>query len=243
MNLNNQDEKKSDYESPDVYYLMELSEFGVDFYLLSSNKILIPLNLNDRKLGVVNSMRYKKGRIWGEFNLKTNTIETVEGQFPQYYLDNPAPNFEHFRYVKIEDKYFVNHTVDSLIYVYKGLDSLAYTFGKEVIGADRSYTGKHYETEIEYLRDDIKRVSLNSGLLYLTDVNLLLRETVHKLLGDMPHTSIQLYDYNSGNLVAEHTFNGFIHFLYSNEKYIYAVTGSPNEEDKYQIYKFEIKQL
>ena len=243
VDLNNQEEKTSDYASPDVYNIMELSDFGVDLYLLSSNTILIPLSLNDRKLGIINSMRYKKGRILGDFNLKTNTIETVKGQFPHYYLDNPAPNFEHFRYVKIGEKYFVNHTVDSLIYVYNGLDTLEYTIGKEVIGADRSYTGKHYETEIEFLRDDIKRVSLNSGLLHLTNVDLLLRETVHQLLGDMPHTSIQLYDYNSGDLVAEQRFIGFIHFLHSDEKYIYAVTGTPNEEDNYQIYIFEIKHL
>lgn len=230
------------YASPGVYNLMEMAEFGSDFYQLSPDELLIPLSLIDRRLNTIDSDRYKKGHIWGRFNQKTNVIEKLSGHFPTYYKDNPAPNFEHFRYVKIEDNYYVNHTVDSLIYVYNGQDSLLYTFGREAEYADRSYTGQNYETSIKCMRDDAKRVSLNSGLLYLEDAQLLLRETVHQLLGDSPRTTIQLYDYKTGNLVAEQTFNCFKHFLYGKENNLFAVTGFSNEEDIYYIYKFEIKK-
>lgn len=131
--------KSQDYASPQLYNLMELDEFGVDFFYKNSNEIIIPVNLINRKLKKINSSRYDKGHIWGCFNFAKNRIIDVFGTMPCYYYENPSPNFEHFRCIEANGHYYVNHTVDSLIYVYNhNLDQILCTFGYEAKDAVRT---------------------------------------------------------------------------------------------------------
>ena len=67
-------------------------------------------------------------------------VVDVFGYFPEIYKVSPTPHLEFFQYAIEGDRMYVNHTVDSLIYVYQLPDKPLYTIGYECKDIDRDYT-------------------------------------------------------------------------------------------------------
>lgn len=244
INMGWQSPKKGDYEDPSVYNLMELDDCGVDFYKLKDNEILMPLSFVNRNLGDIDMSRYKKGHIFGKYNYKKEEFTSLFGAYPKCYIDSPAPNYENFRYVRIGSDFYVCHTVDSLIYVYDEQENVKFCFGYEFLGSDRTYSGKKFEQGADYLKDDLKRVTVNAGLVYSEKMNALLRVSWNKVLSENEQTtSVQLYDCSNFNLIAEKSFVGLIQFLYTKGNTFYGVNMLSTDEmsDKFNIYKISVK--
>lgn len=244
INMGWQSPKKGDYDDPSVYNLMELDDCGVDFYKLKDHEILMPLSFVNRNLDDIDMSRYKKGHIFGKYDYKKEEITSLFGAYPKCYIDSPAPNYENFRYVRIGSDFYVCHTADSLIYVYDEQENVKFCFGYEFFGADRTYSGKNFEQGADYLKDDMKRVTVNAGLVYSKKLNALLRVSWNKVLSENERTtSVQLYDCTNFNLIAEEKYSGLFQFLYTKDQSFYGVNllSTEEENDKYYIYKISVK--
>ena len=114
----------------------------------------------------VEDKRYKEGAILGKLNLSTMKVKSVIGRFPEIYKHKPMPDMESFQYTISNGLLYVNHAVDSLIYIYKDSDNLQYTIGYECLGIDRNYTSSKIIDQNETFKNDIQHVGLNSGLVF-----------------------------------------------------------------------------
>lgn len=231
---------KDDFSSFYVYNVMEMTDLGIDIYNAEDDFIIFPLSFVNRNLSKVNRERYLKGSIWGKYSLKEKKFKNLMGKYPDRYMNHPSPNFEYFRSTPYGEDYLACHTTDSLIYVYdKNMNKVKYTFGYEFEDADRSYTGDNYENGMDYMMDDMKRVSVNASLLCTE--KFIIRSCFHKILNEQEaFTSFQLYDCTNMNLIAEQKIKGIIQFVNADDKKIYGVNVKPNKDDKYYLYTFEI---
>ena len=121
---------------------------------------------------------------------------------------------------------------------------MKFCFGYEFFGADRTYSGKNFEQGADYLKDDMKRVTVNAGLVYSKKLNALLRVSWNKVLSENERTtSVQLYDCTNFNLIAEEKYSGLFQFLYTKDQSFYGVNllSTEEENDKYYIYKISVK--
>ena len=225
---------KDNYDSPSVYNIMEMSDFGINMIALNDTLALMPVSFVDRLLGEVSVDRYHKGHVLAELNLRTMKVEKVVGKLPKIYLDKPTPLFEFFQYDMSGDTLFVNHAVDSLIYVYKYPDQLLYTMGYEVEKVNRDYT-VGYEYDMKTFTGDLKKVGSNIGLSYVPEENLLFKTVLEGFSNRKTH----LQAYKGSNLVLEAEMPPFFKFLGYKNGIVYGVRMLPLEtEDEYMYFIF-----
>ena len=220
------------YDSPSVYNIMEMSDFGINMIVLNDTLALMPVSLVNRYLNDISSDRYYKGHILAELNLKTMNVEKVVGNFPMIYRDKPTPFFEYFQYDMSGDTLYVNHAIDSLIYVYKYPDQLLYTIGFEVENVNRNYT-IGYDAKMNIFKEDIKNVGSNIGLSY---TNNILFKTV---LESTSSGRTYLQAYKGNDLIMENEMPPFFKFLGYENGIIYGTRMVPLETaDEYMYFIF-----
>lgn len=233
---------KNDYESPSVYNLMEMTDFGIDLTYINDSLILCPVSLVNRNLEEISKERYEKGHIFAELNTGNMKVERVFGHFPEVYQKKPTPFFEFFQYAMYSDTLYVNHAVDSLIYVYKYPDTLLYTIGYEALGVNRNYT-IGYNMEMSDFKSDIEVVGANSGLLYIPESRLLLRTA----LKDFKSRQVNMQAYLDNDLVLETDMPAFFKLLSFWDGDFYGVKMLPEEDESGKIhfvfYRFKIVNI
>ena len=166
------------YRLPELYNFSFFTDFGVSFYLDPDSKLLFQANIVNRNTTMpdeVEKRRYIDGAVLGRLNMETNEVEEVFGYFPDIYESNPMPHLEFFQYVIQGDKLYMNHTVDSLIYVYQYPDTPLYTFGYECRDIDRSYTVTKKIDNSTYFKKDLEHVGFNTGLQFIPELNVFCR--------------------------------------------------------------------
>lgn len=192
----------NNYSSPSLYNIAEFSDLGVSFYLESDSILVFQANIVNRMTdtpGNIDSRRYDEGAIFGRLNLSTMKVESVMGHFPEIYKEKPMPHLESFQYCISGDTVYVNHAVDSLIYVYQYPDGLMYTIGYECSGIDRGYTVTQKIDQGETFDNDVEHVGLNSGLMYCKENGILCRTYIKSL--ESAESGMQLY--KDDNLIAD----------------------------------------
>lgn len=166
------------YEKPELYNFAYFTDFGVSFYLDSDSRLIFQANIvnrNTKMPDAVEKHRYADGAVLGKLNLKTMEVEDVFGNFPDIYESSPMPHLEFFQYVIQDDKLYMNHTVDSLIYVYQYPDTPLYAFGYECNGIDRDYTVTRKIDNSAFFKKDLGHVGFNTGLQFIPDLNVFCR--------------------------------------------------------------------
>lgn len=240
INFDKEHTKLGDYESPSVYNIMEMSDFGVDIYELSPTRVLFPLSFENRKLNGVDATRYNEGHIWGEYDIEKHSFTQLTGNYPNFYKQNPLPCCESFSYTMNQSDCYYNFFADSLIYVCEYPDKPKFTFGFDGEQADRSYTNG-YNDDAKYIKDDLTRVSVNSGINYIKETKQLVRTICNKLLDSDITTTIQIYDTNTFDLIAEKTIPGCFQFKHYSDGNYYGINPMPCNDNKNFIYKFSLK--
>lgn len=203
-------ERAVDFDSPSWYGLMDMTSYGINFTYLNDSSCLIPLTIMHRYLGHRAPDQFKEGHIFGIFNTKTMAVERVFGKIPEIYCDRPTTLFDSFRYDFKGDTLYVNHDIDSLIYVYKYPETLLYTMGYEGKGVRREYT-ETYELLVDY-RSDIEKTGANKSLDYIPETGLLLRVmTIDGFSYEKCNTLLQVYQ--GEDLVLETSMPDYFQYL------------------------------
>lgn len=230
------------YRFPDIYNIMEFADFGISFYLLSDTTLLFPINIVNRMTknpDKIDSRRYEDGAIFGKLDLTTMKVEEVLGKFPEIYKHNPMPEMEFFQYVVADNLLYVNHAVDSLIYVYQYPNNLQYTIGYECTGIDRSYTITKLTSQNEIFQNDIQRIGLNTGLVLCSENNTLCRTYMKKVATGT--SGLQIYRNN--NLLADVEMPAYFKLLGYHGGYYYGVRLIPLEDMEHTyivLYRIQI---
>lgn len=102
-------------------------------------------------------------------------VVDVFGYFPEIYKVSPTPHLEFFQYAIEEDRMYVNHTVDSLIYVYQLPDKPLYTIGYECKDIDRDYTVSRKIDNSTLFEKDLQHVGFNTWLRFIPGSDVLCR--------------------------------------------------------------------
>lgn len=160
----------------------------------------------------------------------------VFGDFPDIFKEKPSNILEFFQYEKIGDTLYVNHSVDSLVYVYKYPDKLLYTIGFEAQGAKRDYPERLVKDHSVF-KEDVAKLSINSGLKF--DNGYLVRTVMLNMLTG--ETVMQIY--SNDNLVGEFKMPSMFKYLGYYNGYFYGISLLPRQEnDKfyYMRYKFKL---
>jgi hypothetical protein len=220
---------------------MEMSDFGINMGHINDSILILPVNIIKRytsEHGLINKNHYSKGHIFGELNINTMKIEKVFGRFPEIYRTSPVPHLEFFQYAMNKDTVYVNHAVDSLIYVYKYPETLLYTIGYECNRINRGYkTTKVIDQTL--FTQDMQRTGINTGLKYIPQTNYLIRTYMTNLMTGASGMQI----YRDNDLIGEFEMPPFYIFLgYYNGIY-YGVSIVPIEEGddtKFVLYKTRI---
>lgn len=178
IDFNWDNRSKHKYSAPQMYNLADFTDFGMTFYMGSDSKILFQTNIINRMTGSpgrIESRRYEDGAIFGILNPETMEVESVAGIFPAIYRKKPMPHLEFFQYTAYGDIVYVNHGVDSLIYVYRYPNELLYTIGYECEDIDRNYTVTREIDTGDNFRKDFGHVGINTGMMYFPEDSLLCR--------------------------------------------------------------------
>lgn len=233
---------RNDYDSPSVYNLMEMTDFGIDLTCLNDSTVLLPINLINRYLEKVSKERYEKGHIFAELDTRNMKVTKVWGQFPDVYQQKPTPFFEFFQYAINEDTLYVNHATDSLIYVYKYPDNLLYTIGYDSPDVNRDYT-IGYDVEMANFKSDIGIVGANSGLLYVPEKNLLFRT----ILKTISSHEVSLQAYLNDDLILDVDMPDSFKLLGFWDDFFYGVSLFPKEDNEgnmsFVFYRFKIEDV
>jgi len=237
----NKQRKYKQYKSPGVYNIAEFTDFGVSFYLDSDSILIFPVNIVNRMTNTpdrIENKRYKEGAILGKLNLSTMEVESVVGKFPEIYKHKPMPDMESFQYTISNGLLYVNHAVDSLIYVYKDTDNLQYTIGYECLGIDRNYTSSKMIDQNKTFNNDILHVGLNSGLIFCSENNTLCRTYMKSTATG--ESGLQIYRNN--NLVADVEMPVYFKLLGYKKGYYYGARLIPLEDfDNTYLILYKIK--
>ncbi|MDR3235137.1 MAG: DUF4221 domain-containing protein [Prevotellaceae bacterium] len=235
-------QQSSDFESPTNYNVMQMTDFGIHFTYLNDSILIIPVNIVKRftsRHGLIHRNHYKRGHIFGKLNINNMKVEKIFGQFPEIYKKSPTPHLEFFQYAVKGDTMYVNHAVDSLIYVYEYPDRLLYTMGYECNNINRKYTITTIVDEGRIFMDDKKKAEINTGLKYIPQTNLLIRTYMKFIRGE---SGLQVYE--NSHLIGDFEMPPYFIFLgYYNGVY-YGVRIIPIEtEDKteFVFYKLIVK--
>ena len=217
------------YRSPRIYNLADLSDFGMTFYMGRDSMILFQANIINRMTGSpgrVESKRYDEGAIFGRLNPETMEVESVSGSFPAIYGEKPMPHLEFFQYTANGDTIYVNHGVDSLIYVYGYPDRLLYTIGYECENIDRSYTVTREIDLGDNFRKDFSHVGINTGLMYFPEDSLLCRTYIRTTATGA--SGMQIYKGN--DLVADFGVPDYFKLLGYSDGIFYGARFIPLED-------------
>ena len=225
--------ERDNYDSPSVYNIMEMADFGVTITDIGNNEVLIPISLISRHLSGKNINRYKKGHILGLLDKSSLKVKKVFGSLPTYYQDHPLPFFEFFDYVMDHNDsiIYVSHAPDSLIYCYRYPDSLLYTMGFEPQGLHRDFNFG-YDPKIEDFRKEIRHASVNTGLYFDTIDNLLFRTSITEL--ESGNSVMQVY--KDKDLIAEVKVPPFFKMLGRVNDHYYGVRFRPIETEDVDVY-------
>lgn len=218
----------NDYKFPGLYGVAD--EFGVTLYPESDSMVILPVRINRRKevnpYGI-DSKRYEEGAIFGKLNLNTMKVEEVTGKFPEIFKRRPMPHLESFQYVISNDLLYVNHGVDSLIYVYKFPDDLQYTMGYECAGIDRDYTCTEAMDDGDIFKNDIRHVGINTGLLFCPANSTLCRTYIKSMATGASGMQV----YKDENLIADVEMPSYFKLLGYRGGYYYGARLIPDEEE------------
>lgn len=173
------DKPSLNFNSPSVYNVAEMADLGLNFFELSENKFLIPIEIVNRSLSYIDNKRYKKGRIWGEVNLRPQEarVTGLKGIFPKSFLDNPTLGFEFFDYEfnPNDSTFFVSFAPDPAIYVYSAEGEILRSFGLDADAVDRNYTKGYSKDSWTSWKEDMSHVGANTGIYFDKDNNILFR--------------------------------------------------------------------
>ncbi|MFI3263200.1 MAG: hypothetical protein R3Y26_09900 [Rikenellaceae bacterium] len=235
--------KTNKFHSPSIYNILAFSDFGVRFNLVNDETVMFPIsiiNRNTKSADYVIAQRYDSGAIFGELDLKSMRVKRVFGKFPNIYKTNPTPHLETFDYAIKSDTIYVNHTIDSLIYVYKYPDKLLYTIGYECKNIGRNYTHTKNIDVMGNFKIDIQNCGLNSGLLLCSN-NTLCRSYFKSAKSG--ECGLQVYDINTNNLIMDINVPNYFKLLTYKDGYYYGVNFTPKECDDstiLQLYRIKI---
>ena len=216
------------YKIPELYNFSYFTDFGVSFYLDSDSKLLFQTNIVNRSTRTPNTVekyRYTDGAVLGRLNLETMKVENVFGHFPDIYESSPMPHLEFFQYVIHEDKLYMNHTVDSLIYVYQYPDIPLYTFGYECQKIDRDYTVTKKIDNSAFFKKDLAHVGFNTGLQLIPELNVLCRTYIKSAATG--ESGMQIY--KECDLIADIDVPAFFKLLGYSDGYFYGSCFIPIE--------------
>lgn len=233
--------QKGNFNSPSVYSLMEMIDFGMQYYCMNDSTVLAPVNLIGRYFDDITIERYEKGHILAEIDSKQMKVRKVFGHFPDRYKDEPTPSFEFFQYDIFNDTLFVNHATDSLIYVYEYPDKLLYTMGYEIPDINRDYT-VGLEQDFQILEKDLQKVGVNTGLLYIPELDVLCRTAMKQFATQ----EVVLQMYSEGNLIFESEMPQLFTLLGYCNDYFYGVRLMPKEDSgnmSFVFYRFKVQDL
>ncbi len=229
------------YKSTDLYNFSFFTDFGVSFYLASDSSLIFQANIvnrNTRTPEDIENDRYTDGAVFGKMDLETMKVTEVFGHFPEIYKSSPMPHLEFFQYAIDKDRMYVNHTVDSLIYVYQMPDNLLYTMGYECNGIDRNYSvSKKIDNSL--FKKDLQHVGFNTGLRLIPETNLLCRTYIKSAANG--ESGMQIY--KGSDLVADVSVPNFFNFLGYYDGYFYGSSYLPQESEDYTaiaIYRLKI---
>jgi hypothetical protein len=238
-------QSSSEFDSPANYNVMEMADFGINLSYPNDSTLLIPVNIIKRYTsedGMINRKHYTDGCIFGELNMKTMKIEKVFGQFPEIYNTLPVPHLEFFQYAIKEDTIYVNHAIDSLIYVYKYPDRLLHTTGYECDHISRGYTKTRVVDEGESFMHDMQETGINTGLKYIPQTDCLIRTYMKKLTTG--ESGIQIYQNN--DLIGDFAMPPYFIFLGYYKGIYYGTKIKPIEtedETMFVFYKFRLSEI
>lgn len=237
-----ENQKRNNYESTSIYNIMQFTDFGINLSMVNDSVCLVPLSIVNRYINQIDKSRYIKGHVLGELNLNSMKIERVLGSFPQVYIEKPTPQHEYFDYVLEDGRMYINHAVDSLIYVYNYPNELLYTIGYEATNINREYT-VGYDIDFETFNNDIKSCGINTGISYVKESGLLIRTS---LLGGKNGLNICLQAYRNDDLILEQVVGTLFSFLGYYDGYYYGVKLLPieteDEDIKIILYRFNITE-
>lgn len=227
------------YDSPSLYNLMFMTDFGMNITAVNDSTWMLPISIIDSYLGKkITDERYKKGHIFAEMDAKTFKVKKVFGKFPNIYKEKPSTLFEFFQYSKCNDTVYVNHAVDSLIYVYKYPDKLLYTMGYELNGANRKYSS-HLSADHSAFKEEAVKISLNTGIY--SDNGFIIRSIMKSM--QTGETYLQFYLHE--NLVGEFKVPSMFHYLGYWKGFYYGVSFVPitkNYKQYFVLYKLKITE-
>lgn len=230
------EEAQNDYDSPSLYNLMFMTDFGMKICSVDDSTWMVPVSIIDRNLADVTKERYEKGHIFAEVDSRNYKVKNLFGRFPYMLKEKPSNLFEFFQYEKCGDTLYVNNCVDSLVYVYKYPDELLYTFGYEVKEAHRNYSST-LTADHSLFQKEAAKVSLNTGLCYAH--GLLIRTTMIDMLSGK--SVMQVYAGN--DLVGEFDMPDMFRFLGYWNGYYYGTSFVPrmNEDSmSFILYRYKI---
>ncbi len=191
---------------------------------------------------------YQKAHTMGLFNSEFNAIK-IFGTKPLKYLDyHFIPNHDYTYFDYSDQKLFVGHEPDSLIYVYDKDFKLLYTFGRSGVGMNMNYLetstiDEGLASENYYLAR--AREGYYEYIKHFDDLGILLR-TYKTGSGDLSAkytienpTRIQFYKNTEliHDLFAEKRFR----ILGYREPYFYADGIVDEENERLGIYRFRLK--
>lgn len=233
------------YANPFLYNFSFFTDFGVSFSYTPDSKILFHTNVVNRKTKnptSVEKKRYEDAAIFGKLNPENMKVEKVFGCFPQIYKNKPMPHLEFFQYTIVDDKILVNHTVDSLIYVYQYPDKPLYTIGYECKEIDRNYSSSADIDNSAYFEKDLTHVGFNTGLKFFSELNMLCRTYIKS--ASTGNSGMQIYIDN--NLIADIDVPDFFNLLGYHEGYFYGTSYIPIEDDSSSricLYRLKISNI
>lgn len=231
------------YKSTYLYNFSFFTDFGVSFYLDSDSTLIFQANIvnrNTKSPEDVESDRYTDGAIFGKLDLNTMKVVDVFGHFPEIYKVSPTPHLEFFQYAIEGDRMYVNHTVDSLIYVYQLPDKPLYTIGYECKDIDRDYTVSRKIDNSTLFEKDLQHVGFNTGLRFIPGSDVLCRTYIKSAKNG--ESGMQIY--KGHDLVADVDVPSFFNFPGYSDGYYYGSSYIPIENDEsttIAIYRLKIK--
>jgi hypothetical protein len=213
--------RSEDYESPKVYAFSDGFSESINIYKYKG-KILFPVTALLRYTsGEVSDEYYRKSHIFGLFDTEKSEVTDVFGHFPDCYQSSPMPHFHFFSYLLDNDLLYVNHPVDSLVYVYEYPDKLIYTFGYEGIDINRDYHVDKTNSHRNQFRKDHREKGYFLQVYMCRDLNLFFR--VYLKQGKKHPYGLQIYDLTSHDLIADIEIPVSFQILGYRAPYIYGV--------------------
>lgn len=228
-------ENVHNFDSPSMYNLMYMSDFGMNISKVNDSTLMIPVSIIDRYLNNITKERYDKGHIFAEVNYRNFKVTRVFGNFPEVYKEKASNVLEFFQYDKVGDTIYTNHSIDSLVYVYKYPDKLLYTMGFDAIGTNHNYP-ERLTKDHSMFRQDVENLSITTGLKH--DHGFLFRTVMLNIKSG--ETIMQVY--SGTNMVGEFYMPHLFKYLGFYKGFFYGVSLVPKQKnDKLYFVRYKFK--